>query len=164
MAGVSARLAMNSRQPCPPVMATLTSSNISHPSRDERTDARETQFATGRTHPSSPVTFASSHRLITSGDIQMETKVMERQSGRHRHPHHQEATQMVEQLRIPNRSRTQIGWPHVLRKGRIQADDDETLDFMTEYLKRRPLDAKAYGLTRDDITRRKIAKIIPTSW
>ena len=48
-----------------------------------------------------------------------------------------------------------------LGKAEIQADDDETLDFMTEYLKRRPIDAKAYGLTRDDITRRKIAKIIP---
>jgi len=46
-------------------------------------------------------------------------------------------------------------------KAEIQADDDDTLDFMTEYLKRRPIDAKAYGLTRDDITRRKIAKIIP---
>jgi deazaflavin-dependent oxidoreductase (nitroreductase family) len=43
----------------------------------------------------------------------------------------------------------------------IQTDDDETLDFMTEYLERRPVDAKAYGLGRNERTKDKIARIIP---
>lgn len=46
-------------------------------------------------------------------------------------------------------------------KAQIQTDDAETLDFMTEYLKKRPVDAKAYGLDRDERTREKIAQIIP---
>jgi hypothetical protein len=32
---------------------------------------------------------------------------------------------------------------------------------MTEYLKERPIDAKAYGLAEDERTREKIAGIIP---
>jgi hypothetical protein len=32
---------------------------------------------------------------------------------------------------------------------------------MTEYLKERPVDAKAYGLAKDERTREKIARIIP---
>jgi hypothetical protein len=43
----------------------------------------------------------------------------------------------------------------------IEADHDEVLEFMTEYLKRRPIDAKAYGLAKDERTREKIAQIIP---
>lgn len=43
----------------------------------------------------------------------------------------------------------------------IQTDADQTLQFMIEYLKKRPIDAKAYGLERDKITREKIARIIP---
>jgi len=43
----------------------------------------------------------------------------------------------------------------------IEADDDEMLEFMNEYLKRRPVDARAYGLARDERTKEKIAKIIP---
>jgi hypothetical protein len=46
-------------------------------------------------------------------------------------------------------------------KAEIEADDHETLEFMTEYLKTRPIDAKAYGLARDEITNGKIARIIP---
>jgi hypothetical protein len=46
-------------------------------------------------------------------------------------------------------------------KAEIQTDDDETLEFMTEYLKKRPVDAKAYGLARDERTKNKIAQIIP---
>ncbi len=44
---------------------------------------------------------------------------------------------------------------------KIQTDADQTLQFMIEYLKKRPIDAKAYGLARDKITREKIARIIP---
>lgn len=43
----------------------------------------------------------------------------------------------------------------------IEAGDAETLEFMTEYLKNRPIDAKAYGLARDEIVKEKIARIIP---
>lgn len=43
----------------------------------------------------------------------------------------------------------------------IQEDSDETLDFMTEYLQQRPIDAKAYGLARNEITRAKVAQIVP---
>jgi hypothetical protein len=46
-------------------------------------------------------------------------------------------------------------------KAEIEADDAEALEFMTEYLKTRPIDAKAYGLARDEITKDKIARIIP---
>ena len=46
-------------------------------------------------------------------------------------------------------------------KAEIEGDDAATLGFMTEYLKTRPIDAKAYGLARDEITEDKIARIIP---
>lgn len=46
-------------------------------------------------------------------------------------------------------------------KAEIAADDVETLDFMTEYLRARPIDAKAYGLAKDERTRDDIARIIP---
>ena len=39
--------------------------------------------------------------------------------------------------------------------------DDETLEFMIGYLKKRPIDAKAYGLQKDEVTREKIARILP---
>jgi hypothetical protein len=32
---------------------------------------------------------------------------------------------------------------------------------MTSYLEKRPIDAKAYGLKKDEITREKIARILP---
>lgn len=43
----------------------------------------------------------------------------------------------------------------------IETKDTEALEIMTEYLARRPIDAKAYGLHRDEVTRDKIARIIP---
>jgi hypothetical protein len=43
----------------------------------------------------------------------------------------------------------------------IEADDSGTVEFMIEYLEKRPIDAKAYGLGKDEITREKIARIIP---
>lgn len=46
-------------------------------------------------------------------------------------------------------------------KAEIESDAAETLEFMTEYLKTRPIDAKAYGLAKDEITQDKIARIIP---
>lgn len=46
-------------------------------------------------------------------------------------------------------------------KAEIEADDHEALAFMTEYLKTRPIDARAYGLARDETTKDKIARIIP---
>lgn len=46
-------------------------------------------------------------------------------------------------------------------KAEIQTDDAATLEFMTAYLQKRPVDAKAYGLARNERTAHKIAKIIP---
>jgi hypothetical protein len=46
-------------------------------------------------------------------------------------------------------------------KGRIEAGDAETLEYMVEYLTERPIDAKAYGLAKNEITRDKIARIMP---
>ncbi len=46
-------------------------------------------------------------------------------------------------------------------KAEIETDDAETLEFMTGYLFRRPVDAKAYGLAKDERTKEKIAQIIP---
>lgn len=46
-------------------------------------------------------------------------------------------------------------------RAEIEADEAEALEFMTEYLKTRPIDAKAYGLARNETTKDKIARIIP---
>jgi hypothetical protein len=46
-------------------------------------------------------------------------------------------------------------------KAKIESSADDALEFMTEYLKERPIDAKAYGLAKDERTREKIARIIP---
>lgn len=46
-------------------------------------------------------------------------------------------------------------------KARIETDEAEALNFMTEYLAKRPIDAKAYGLAKDEVTENKIAQIIP---
>ena len=43
----------------------------------------------------------------------------------------------------------------------IETDDSGTLELMIEYLEKRPIDAKAYGLAKHEITREKIARIIP---
>jgi hypothetical protein len=40
-------------------------------------------------------------------------------------------------------------------------DPSGMLDFMTRFLEKRPIDAKAYGLKRDQITSAKIAQILP---
>jgi hypothetical protein len=46
-------------------------------------------------------------------------------------------------------------------KAAARSSDDETLEFMIHYLEKRPIDAKAYGLKADEITREKIARILP---
>lgn len=46
-------------------------------------------------------------------------------------------------------------------KAEVIAIDEKALEFMTQYLERRPIDAKAYGLTKDEITKEKIARIMP---
>jgi hypothetical protein len=43
----------------------------------------------------------------------------------------------------------------------IEADESEMLEFMTEYLKTRPIDAKAYGLGKYEATKDRIARVIP---
>lgn len=46
-------------------------------------------------------------------------------------------------------------------RAEIESGDADTLEFMVEYLEKRPIDAKAYGLAKDGITREKIARIVP---
>ena len=46
-------------------------------------------------------------------------------------------------------------------KAWITNDDGEILEFMTGYLEKRPIDAKAYGLKKDEINKEKIALILP---
>lgn len=43
----------------------------------------------------------------------------------------------------------------------IVADEADTLEFMTGYFEKRPIDAKAYGLAKEEVTREKIARIVP---
>ncbi|MCI0678160.1 MAG: nitroreductase/quinone reductase family protein [Actinobacteria bacterium] len=52
------------------------------------------------------------------------------------------------------------GKPHV-GKAEVMTDYAENLEFMTRYLARRPIDAKAYGLGKDEITKDKVAEIMP---
>ncbi|MGH8915964.1 MAG: hypothetical protein ACRDZM_15800, partial [Acidimicrobiia bacterium] len=48
-------------------------------------------------------------------------------------------------------------------RGRAEADieDGDALQFMIYYLEKRPVDAKAYGLRRDEITPEQVAGILP---
>lgn len=46
-------------------------------------------------------------------------------------------------------------------KAEARGSDEETLELMVDYLSKRPIDAKAYGLKKDDVTRAKIARILP---
>jgi F420H(2)-dependent quinone reductase len=46
-------------------------------------------------------------------------------------------------------------------KAEARSSDEDTLEFMTRYLEKRPIDAKAYGLKTDEITKEKIARIMP---
>jgi len=46
-------------------------------------------------------------------------------------------------------------------KAQIEPDEGDVLDFMVDYLGKRPIDAKAYGLAKDELTRDKVARIIP---
>jgi hypothetical protein len=43
----------------------------------------------------------------------------------------------------------------------VQTNEAELLEFMTAYLEKRPVDAKAYGLKRNEVTRAKIAQVLP---
>ncbi|HEU4917865.1 MAG TPA: nitroreductase/quinone reductase family protein [Acidimicrobiia bacterium] len=46
-------------------------------------------------------------------------------------------------------------------KAEAMTDASGLLEFMTDYLEKRPIDAKAYGLKKDEITREKITRILP---
>ena len=46
-------------------------------------------------------------------------------------------------------------------KAQVESGDEELLEFMLDYLDKRPIDAKAYGLAKDELTRDKVARIIP---
>ena len=43
----------------------------------------------------------------------------------------------------------------------VETGESDVLEFMTDYLKKRPVDAKAYGLAHDEITSEKVARILP---
>ncbi len=43
----------------------------------------------------------------------------------------------------------------------VMTDHTETLEFMTRYWEKRPIDARAHGLKKDQITRDHIAGILP---
>ena len=49
------------------------------------------------------------------------------------------------------------------RRGLAEArpSDEEMLEFMVDYLEKRPIDAKAYGLKKDEVTREKIVRVLP---
>ena len=46
-------------------------------------------------------------------------------------------------------------------KAEATTGEAEALEFMVDYLEKRPIDAKAYGLARNEITREKVARIVP---
>jgi deazaflavin-dependent oxidoreductase (nitroreductase family) len=46
-------------------------------------------------------------------------------------------------------------------KAEAATGEAEALEFMVDYLEKRPIDAKAYGLARNEITRKKVARIVP---
>jgi len=48
-----------------------------------------------------------------------------------------------------------------LGKAEARPSDAETLDYMIRYLGERPVDAKAYGLKRNEVTRENVARILP---
>jgi hypothetical protein len=66
---------------------------------------------------------------------------------------HNFETPVEVELRLAGRMYTGKAW--------ITNDNDEILEFMTGYLEKRPIDAKAYGLKKDEITKEKIAQILP---
>ena len=43
----------------------------------------------------------------------------------------------------------------------VRTGEEDNLEFMVDYLEKRPIDAKAYGLVRDEITPEKVARILP---
>jgi hypothetical protein len=65
---------------------------------------------------------------------------------------HNFETPMKAELRLAGRSYAGIA--------AVERDEAGVLDFMTKFLETRPIDAKAYGLSRD-LSREKIALIIP---
>ena len=48
-------------------------------------------------------------------------------------------------------------------KAEARSSDEETLEFMMDYLRKRPIDAKAYGLKKDESPERRSPGSCPTS-
>jgi len=46
-------------------------------------------------------------------------------------------------------------------KAEVETDTAAVGDFMMGYLEKRPIDAKAYGLAKDEITKKAIERIVP---
>lgn len=56
--------------------------------------------------------------------------------------------------------RLRLAGEELAGRARIEADEGVSLDFMIDYLDKRPIDAKAYGLAKER-TRAEVARIIP---
>jgi deazaflavin-dependent oxidoreductase (nitroreductase family) len=50
---------------------------------------------------------------------------------------------------------------HYAGTAEVETGDEDVLAFMLDYLDKRPIDAKTYGLARTEITEEKVARIIP---
>lgn len=61
----------------------------------------------------------------------------------------------------PTTVRLRLAGRDYFGKAHIENNPEEALEFMTGYLIERPVDAKAYGLAKDERTREEIARIIP---
>ena len=46
-------------------------------------------------------------------------------------------------------------------KAEAKTGEEDALQFMVDSVQKRPIQAKAYGLARDEITREKVAGILP---
>ena len=61
----------------------------------------------------------------------------------------------------PRKVELRLAGINYVGKAQIKSGNDEILAFMTEYLAKRPIDAKAYGLGKDEIAPDEISRIVP---
>lgn len=61
----------------------------------------------------------------------------------------------------PREVQIRLAGKDYIGKAEAHIDASEMHDFMVQYLEERPVDAKAYGLNRDEITREKVSRILP---
>ncbi|MGA8040383.1 MAG: nitroreductase/quinone reductase family protein [Acidimicrobiia bacterium] len=61
----------------------------------------------------------------------------------------------------PREVQIRLAGTDYIGKAEAHTDPSQIHDYMVEYLEKRPIDAKAYGLRRDEITHEKVARILP---